>query len=151
MDAVDRALLNRLQEGLPLELDPYGVLAAEIGIPRPELLDRIRTLIVSGRIRRLGGVFDASAMGYSGVLVGAEVPEGIYREVAAFVGAIPGVTHNYRRPGFLNMWFTLTTESDDDRERALRSLRTRFCLARVIEFPRIRSFKLRVFFDMEGE
>lgn len=151
MDAVDRALLNRLQEGLPLERDPYGALAAETGIPRTELLDRIRRLTGSGHIRRLGGVFDAEAMGYSGVLVGAEVPEEIYREVAAFVGAIPGVTHNYRRPGVLNMWFTLTTESDDDRDRTLLALRTRFGLTRVIEFPRIRSFKLRVFFDMEGE
>lgn len=151
MDAVDRALLNRLQEGLPLERDPYGLLAAEIGIPRLELLDRIRRLTESGRIRRLGGVFDAEAMGHTGVLVGAEVPEDVYREVAAFVGAIPGVTHNYRRPGVLNMWFTLTTESDDERERALLALRTRFGLPRVLEFPRIRGFKLRVFFDMEGE
>ena len=151
MDAVDRALLNRLQEGLPLERDPYGALAAETGIPRTELLDRIRRLTASGHIRRLGGVFDAEAMGRTGVLVGAEVPEEIFREVAAFVGAIPGVTHNYRRPGFLNMWFTLTTESDDDRDRTLLALRTRFGLTRVIEFPRIRSFKLRVFFDMEGE
>ena len=151
MDAVDRALLNRLQEGLPLERDPYGVLAAETGIPRSELFDRIRRLTASGHIRRLGGVFDAEAMGYSGVLVGAGVPEEVYREVAAFLGAIPGVTHNYRRPGVLNMWFTLTTESDDDRDRTLLALRTRFGLTRVIEFPRIRSFKLRVFFDMEGE
>ena len=90
-------------------------------------------------------------MGRTGVLVGAEVPEEIFREVAAFVGAIPGVTHNYRRPGVLNMWFTLTTESDDERERTLLALRTRFGLTRVLEFPRIRSFKLRVFFDMEGE
>ena len=67
------------------------------------------------------------------------------------MGAIPGVTHNYRRPGVLNMWFTLTTESDNERERALLALRTRFGLPRVLEFPRIRSFKLRVFFDMEGE
>lgn len=151
MDAVDRTLLNRLQEGLPLERDPFGVLAAEIGIPGTELLDRIRRLTASGHIRRLGGVFDAEAMGYTGVLVGADVPEEIYREVAAFVGAIPGVTHNYRRPGFLNMWFTLATESDGERERALRSLRTRFGLTNVLAFPRVRSFKLRVFFDMEGE
>ena len=151
MDNADRKLINLLQEGLPLERDPYGVFAAKLGVSREEIVERTGALMREGIIRRLGGVFDSGAMGYSSMLVGAHVPEDIFGDAARFVNAHPGVTHNYRRPGVLNMWFTLTTESDDDRDRTLLALRTRFGLTRVIEFPRIRSFKLRVFFDMEGE
>ncbi len=150
MDAVDRKLINLLQEGLPLEKNPFGALAASLGISREEIVERIGALRRKGIVRRLGGVFDSLAMGYSSMLVGARVPEGVFGDVARFVNAHPGVTHNYRRIGFLNMWFTLSTVCDEERDAFLEELLRRFGLTHVFPFPRVRSFKLRVFFDMEG-
>ncbi len=151
MDTVDRKLINLLQEGLPLEKDPFALLAGKAGISKGEIVERVGVLMRQGLVRRLGGVFDSGAMGYSSLLVGAHVPEGVFEAAARFVNAHPGVTHNYRRGGELNMWFTLCYRRDEERDELLEELRRRFGLERVHPFPRVRSFKLRVFFDMESE
>ena len=41
LDAAGRRLLNLLQQGLPLERDPYGILARKLGISRGEVSGRI--------------------------------------------------------------------------------------------------------------
>lgn len=151
LDPVGRKLVNLLQEGLPLEKDPYGILAGKLGVPRSEVAERIRDLTDSGYIRRVGGIFAPVAMGYSSTLVGMRVPEDRFCDVAAFVNSFGGVTHNYRREGFLNMWFTLTVAEDSEKETFIQDIRHRFVLEHVYEFPRARHFKLRVFFDMERE
>ena len=151
LDAVSRKLLNLLQQGLPLERDPYGILARRLGISRGEVSGRIDALKDRGIIRRLGGVFDSAAMGCESLLVGAAVPEEIFGEAAEFVNSFSGVTHNYRRSGALNMWFTIVSRDPGEIERLLETLKERFGLASVHPFPRTAHFKLRVFFDMEGE
>ncbi len=151
LDAAGRQLMNLLQEGLPLEKDPYGILAGELGIPRSDVAERVRELTSSGHIRRVGGIFDPAAMGYSSTLVGMSVPDDIFGDVARFVNGVQGVTHNYRRAGFLNMWFTLSTAGEGDKDALLQHIREGFGLVHVYEFPRARHFKLRVFFDMERE
>ena len=44
MDAIDINLVNLLQEGLPLERDPYGIIARQLEITRSEVLKRIKEL-----------------------------------------------------------------------------------------------------------
>ncbi|MDD3391396.1 MAG: Lrp/AsnC family transcriptional regulator [Synergistales bacterium] len=151
LDAAGRQLVNLLQEGLPLEKDPYGILAGKLGISRSEIAERVRELTASGYIRRVGGIFDPAAMGYSSTLVGMRVPEDIFGDVTRLVNDVPGVTHNYRRKGFLNMWFTLSTAGEGEKDALLQRLSEGFGLIHVYEFPRARHFKLRVFFDMERE
>lgn len=151
MDSAGRQLVNLLQEGLPIEKDPYGILAGKLGISRSGVAERVSELIASGYIRRVGGIFDPAAMGYSSTLVGMRVPEDIFGDVARFVNSVQGVTHNYRRTGFLNMWFTLSVAEDSEKETFIKDIRVRFALDHVYEFPRARHFKLRVFFDMERE
>jgi len=151
LDAAGRQLVNLLQEGIPLEKDPYGILAGKLGISRSEIAERVCELIASGYIRRVGGIIDPTAMGYSSTLVGMRVPEDIFVDVTRFVNGVQGVTHNYRRTGFLNMWFTLSTAGEEEKDALLKRLREVFDLVHVYEFPRARHFKLRVFFDMERE
>ena len=150
MDASDRKLMNLLQQGLPLRQDPYAGIGAALGLTRQEVADRITALLEAGYIRRLGGTFDTAAMGYSSLLVGMRVPEALFADVERFVNACAGVTHNYRRNAALNMWFTLTVQHEAEKDAFLASLRQTFGLAEVYEFPKLRSFKLRVFFDMES-
>ena len=149
MDPLDMKLMNRLQKGLPLDMNPYGLMGEELGIPRSEVLDRIKHLVSEGYIRRIGGTFDTSQMGYTSVLMGARVPEERLREVACYVNGFPGVTHNYLRSGALNMWFTLSVRSLEEKEGLLRSLEEQFSMTEIYEFPRLKSYKLNVFFDME--
>jgi DNA-binding Lrp family transcriptional regulator len=150
MDAIDRNLINSLQEGLPLAKDPYQITGQSLGIERAEVLERIKNLLEAGYIRRLGGIFETSAMGYTSILIGAHVPENIFPETARYINSFSGVTHNYRRTGFLNMWFTFSCQRKEEKAILLKNLQEKFALAVFREFPNLHNFKLRVFFDMTG-
>lgn len=150
MDQIDMKLVNRLQQGLPLEQDPYGALGSDLGLSRSEVLGRIAALTEAGYIRRLGGTFDSRKMGYSSILIGAQVPENVFDEAAGYVNAFPGVTHNYRRSGDLNMWFTLCTQHAAEKSAFINGFRDQFSIPELYEFPNLKNYKLHVFFDMEG-
>lgn len=149
MDALDMKLMNRLQQGLPLELNPYGILAEALGVSRAEVLERIRRLVAEGYIRRIGGAFDTRKMGYASVLMGARIPEERFYAAAAYVNGFSGVTHNYRRGGALNMWFTLSIKDPCEKEALIRGLKEQFAIEEIYEFHKQKSYKLQVFFDME--
>lgn len=150
MDATNIKLMNLLQKGLPLEKNPYGILAAQLEITRAELLARIKDLYQEGYIRRLGGTFNNSGMGYTSILFGIHVPDDIFDPVADYVNSFKCVTHNYQRNGKLNMWFTFSCSDVAEKEAFLQGLRGRFEILEIFEFPNLRNYKLKVYFDMEG-
>ena len=145
----DKKLLDRLQQGLPLEPDPLGRIAGELGLDRDELVRRIHTLQTAGYIRRLGGVWDAGKLGFHSLLVGGAVAPEDLPAVIQRVNAHPGVTHNYLRQGPLNLWFTLTTNSPSQGEAFLAKLQTDFPGCKFYPFPKVKSYKLKVFFPLE--
>lgn len=150
MDAINTKLINLLQKGLPLEKDPYGILAKQLEISKSEVLARIKELFEAGYIRRLGGTFNNSSLGYTSVLFGMHVPEDIFDTVAAYVNSFKGVTHNYQRSNYLNMWFTFAFANPAEKELLLQGLEERFEITGIFEFSNLKYYKLNVFFDMEG-
>ena len=150
MDSIDEKLVNILQLGLPLEKDPYKIVAEQLGISKQEIIKRLKKLQEKGYIRRIGGSFNTQALGYKSTLIGMHVPENIFPEVALFVNDNKGVTHNYKRNSFLNMWFSLSVNQESIKYKFLDTLREKFFLEHVLEFPSQQIFKLRVFFDMES-
>ncbi|MDD2569184.1 MAG: Lrp/AsnC family transcriptional regulator [Clostridia bacterium] len=151
MDADDKKLINLLQQGLPLEEDPYAIIAGTMNKSKSEILARIKKLSQAGYIRRLGGTFDTNAMGFNSMLIGAHVPENIFYEVAEYINSYDNVTHNYRRSAHLNMWFTFTAKDEKTRTDFITALKEKFNnIEEVLEFPNLQNFKLHVFFDMES-
>lgn len=149
MDAVNRKLINLLQKGLPLEKNPYGILAAQLEISRAEVLERIQDLFGKGYIRRLGGVFNNSSMGYASILFGIRVSEDILEPVTAYINSFQGVTHNYQRNDLLNVWFTFSFSDPAEKESLVQGLKERFNIQEIFEFPKLRNYKLNVYFDLE--
>ncbi|HWQ80204.1 MAG TPA: hypothetical protein VN381_15360 [Anaerovoracaceae bacterium] len=150
MDSINMKLMNLLQKGLPLEKDPYGLLAAQLEISRSEVTARIRDLFQEGYIRRLGGTFNNSGMGYTSLLFGIHVPDDMVDPVAAYVNSFKGVTHNYQRNGMLNMWFTFSFSDPAEKEPLIEGLMGRFEILEIFEFPKLRNYKLDVYFDLES-
>ncbi|SDI96807.1 AsnC family transcriptional regulator [Billgrantia gudaonensis] len=111
LDAADRRIINRLQEGLPLVASPYASVAAEIGLSEGELLYRLERLLESGVLSRFGPMYHAERLGGGLTLAALAVPESEYPRVTELVNAFPEVAHNYRREHRLNMWFVLATET----------------------------------------
>ena len=102
MDALDRALIVATQGGLPLVSDPWADLGGPLGISGDEVRRRLGALLDAGIIRRIGVVPNHYAIGWTanGMTVW-DVDDAAVDALGAEVGALPFVTHCYRRQGRL--------------------------------------------------
>lgn len=105
IDDFDRALIVATQGGLPLVPRPYQVLGEQLGVPAETVMRRLQGLLDAGIIRRIGAVPNHYAIGWTanGMTVWDVADERI-DELGAAVGALPFVTHCYRRPRALPAW-----------------------------------------------
>ena len=105
MDALDHALVAATQAGLPLTRDPYGDVAARLGVTRDEVLGRLAAHLESGAIRRIGLIPNHYALGVSanGMSVW-DIDDAQVDVIGEKVGALPFVTHCYRRPRHPPHW-----------------------------------------------
>lgn len=105
LDATDHQLILATQGGLPLVPHPYAVIAQQLGLSEDEVLQRLQALLDSGVIRRIGAVPNHYAIGYAanGMSVW-NVADSEVDRLGALVGALPIVTHCYRRPRHLPAW-----------------------------------------------
>ena len=136
LDATDRLLINRLQDGLPLQHAPFAPVAKEAGLAEAEVVDRITRLREIGAITRFGPFLDAEAMGGAFCLCAMAVPADRFDEVMTLVNAHPEVAHNYERTHALNMWFVLATDSPAGIDRTARAIGDETGL-RVMLFPKL--------------
>jgi DNA-binding Lrp family transcriptional regulator len=139
LDATDRLLINRLQDGLPLTHAPFAPVAAEAGIPETEVASRIARLREIGAITRFGPFLDAEAMGGAFCLCAMAVPEDRFDEVVTFVNAMPEVAHDYEREHKLNMWFVLACERPEGIAAATAQIGGGTGL-KVLCFPKLKEF-----------
>ncbi|HLO93342.1 MAG TPA: Lrp/AsnC family transcriptional regulator [Burkholderiaceae bacterium] len=139
LDALDAALINRLQGTLPLVSRPFTAVAGELGCSEAELLDRLHRLLGEGTLTRFGPLFQIERAGGRFVLAALQVPQDRYEAVTALVNAHPEVAHNYRREHRLNMWFVLATEQEVDVARAVHAIEAETGLE-VWAFPKEREY-----------
>jgi siroheme decarboxylase len=104
-DDLDRRLIIATQGGLPLVPRPYDALAEQLGMAPAEVQTRLAAMLESGLIRRIGAVPNHYALGYrhNGMTVWDVADERV-DELGETVGALPFVTHCYRRPRHLPDW-----------------------------------------------
>ncbi|WP_150523106.1 Lrp/AsnC family transcriptional regulator [Roseibium sediminis] len=136
---LDRKLINRLQDDLPLVPEPFADLSREFGISQDELVDRIKALRDTGVLTRFGPFFDAEALGGAFCLCAMEVPPQRFEEVLTKVNAFPEVAHNYERDHRLNMWFVLATERPTGISATALAIEKSTGL-KVLLFPKEREF-----------
>jgi DNA-binding Lrp family transcriptional regulator len=99
VDAIDRAIVRATQAGLPLSVRPYHTVAERLGLPAEEVIARVRRMLAAGIIRRIGAVPNHYRLGYraNGMSVW-DVPDERVSKLGRRVGALPFVSHCYRRP-----------------------------------------------------
>lgn len=122
MDDLDRLIVNRLQDGLPVVERPYAAAAEMLGLDEATLIARLRALLADGTLSRFGPMFDAERLGGAFCLCAMQVPPERFDEVAAAVNALPTVAHNYARDHALNMWFVLATERPEGIAEAIATI-----------------------------
>ncbi|WP_211285664.1 Lrp/AsnC family transcriptional regulator [Marinobacter guineae] len=119
---VERAVINRLQTGLPLAHSPYAAVASELGLTEQALLHTLTDLLDRRILTRFGPMFHAGEMGGGLTLAAMRIPENDFEDVARKVNAFDEVAHNYRREHELNMWFVLATEAPEDIARVIAAI-----------------------------
>jgi DNA-binding Lrp family transcriptional regulator len=119
LDAQDRAIVNRLQDGFPICEQPFAAAARELGLTEQALIERLQRLLREGVLTRFGPLYQIERAGGAFVLAAMEVaPEDVER-VAAIVNRFDEVAHNYERAHRLNLWFVVAAASQREADEAL--------------------------------
>jgi DNA-binding Lrp family transcriptional regulator len=139
-----------LQEGLPISWRPFERIAEELDSDEETVLQQVVELKSAGIIRRIGALINYRALGKTSTLVTAHIPQENLPEVTEAINSLEGVSHNYLRNHFYNLWFTLQAQKDEDIDVTLSNLSERFGID-FYSLPVKRFFKLDVRFDAVGE
>lgn len=101
----ERALVRAVQGGLPLVAHPYAAIGQRLGLEESQVISTLQGMLARGAIRRIGVVPNHYAIGYraNGMSVW-DVDDGEVDALGERVGALPFVTHCYRRPRRLPLW-----------------------------------------------
>jgi DNA-binding Lrp family transcriptional regulator len=146
MDALDRAIINELQGGLPLSDSPYAAVAEQLGTSEDELLRRLDALLANGTLSRFGPMYHAERLGGALTLAAMQVPPADLDRVAARVNAHPEVAHNYAREHVLNMWFVLATETPERISEVIADIERETGL-KVYNMPKLEEFYVGLRFE----
>ncbi len=147
MDAIDRAILNIIQEEFPLTEKPFEAIGRQVEINEKEALERVKKLKEEGFIRRIGLVLERKKLGYASLLCGVHIDDNRIEEVAGTISEEPGVTHNYERDGELNLWFTVTMKTIGDIDIFLGNIEKKYSLT-IYRFPEKKTFKIKTYFPV---
>jgi len=103
--SLDERLVRATQAGLPLVTEPYAALAATLGVSEAQVIERFEAMLADRRVRRIGAVPNHYALGYTanGMSVW-DVDDAEVDALGPRVGALPFVSHCYRRPRRLPEW-----------------------------------------------
>lgn len=105
LDSIDRKIIVATQQGLPITAEPYAEIARTINISVSEVITRLCNMRENGIIRRVGLVPNHYALGYtSNGMTVWNVPDERASELGHAIGALPFVSHCYRRPRHMPNW-----------------------------------------------
>jgi DNA-binding Lrp family transcriptional regulator len=101
----DRRLLTALEDGLAAVARPYAELASRAGVSEGEAILRLRRLVATGAVKRLGLVVRHRELGYrANAMAVWDVPDDRLAEAGRRAAALPFVTLCYSRPRRQPVW-----------------------------------------------
>lgn len=145
---IDRRLLDDWQRDFPITSRPFLALGEVLGIGEEEVIDRLQTMHGAGRVSRLGATIAPNTISASTLAAVAAPPDQI-EDVAALIGAQPGVNHNYQREDTWNLWF-VATGPDREHVDAMLSQISDDSGLRVLDLRLMRPFNVDLGFKMDG-
>ena len=149
-DQTDLAILNALQDDLPLVSRPWKVIAERLGIAETEILGRIKRLEEAGIIRGISPVLESRHLGLNAAtLVALRVPEERVNEIAAIISSYPEVSHNFRRDHSYSLWFTIAAQNGEGIQNVLNEIldRTGISASDALDLPTLKKIKIDVRFS----
>jgi DNA-binding Lrp family transcriptional regulator len=104
-DAIQKALIDEIQSGLPLVERPYAEIAQKLHIDEQEVMRRIEIMLTSGAIRRMGVVVRHHELGYrANAMLVWDIADERVSEVGEQLSRVDCITLCYQRPRHLPHW-----------------------------------------------
>lgn len=136
LDEIERRLVMALQEGLPLFIRPFSVLASRLGCDESDVLERIRRWCAEGVIKRFGVVVSLQESGSRGdALLVHDVPDAEVIRLGNLLAREADVSLCYQRPRVLpdwpyNLFCSIRGNNHDEVRGRVEDLRARLGLSR---------------------
>jgi DNA-binding Lrp family transcriptional regulator len=148
IDQTDKLIINRIQSDFPINRNPFGSIAKELGLTESDVLNRVRKLKENGIIRRIGGNFSPEKVGFFSTLCAAKVPDDQINKFAEYVNTFPGVTHNYVRENDFNIWFTFIASSVEKIADNIKTIKNKNGIDTIANLPATMVFKINAQFKL---
>jgi siroheme decarboxylase len=150
LDQVDLAILDALQDDLPLVSRPWEAIADRLNITQTAMIGRMNRLKGAGVIRGISPVLESRRLGlHAATLVALPVPEERMDEIAAIISSYAEVSHNFGRDHYYSLWFTIAADNETGIQRVLDEIvqRTGIPASDLLNLPTIKRIKIDVRFS----
>lgn len=124
---LDKSIIRKIQDDLPLVPEPYKSIASDLGITENELINKIHEFCNTGIIRRFGATLNHKNVGFKeNAMVVWNVPDERIKEVSKIMTAFSQVSHCYERPTFPNWPYNIFTmvhgETKEECEKIVKEI-----------------------------
>ena len=143
---LDIKLIKYTQDGLPLTKTPYKDIADGMDMTEEEVIDRLKSLLESGKIRRLAASIAHRKIGInSNAMTVWKVPQDKVDECGKIMAAFEEVTHCYERPTFpgweYNVFTMIHGYTDEECENVIERIKQETGLSDYVMLYSEREFK----------
>ncbi len=123
----EKQIIRELQNGIPLVHRPFKILAQKLRTTEEELINKIKSLLDRGYIRRFGATVRHHDLGYpANAMVVWNVPDELAEEKGRIMAGFKEVSHCYqrpRRPGWpYNLFTVVHGRSREECVRAVKKI-----------------------------
>lgn len=147
LSALDKQLLNLLQQGFPVCERPFLEVAQQVNSTEQAVIESLDALLANKTLSRFGPMFDATCLGGAVTLAALSVPEASFEQVAALVNSFDQVAHNYRRAHDYNMWFVIAAGSQAEIQAVIKAIEEKTQLS-VLNLPKLEEFYVGLYFPV---
>ena len=143
LSAIDRRILNFIQEDIPFEVEPFKTLSKKVGIDREEFIERLKKLKEEKFIRTFSARLNHKRLKFKSTLLGLKIPLNKIESIAGDIVKYPEVTHCYLREGEYNLWVVFLCLKKKRLDGFLRKLSKQIGRGNILNLTTKRQFKLK--------
>jgi DNA-binding Lrp family transcriptional regulator len=144
---LEQQLINHYQKGFPLTSRPFKTIAEQLSVDEATVLTCYQQLEQQGILSRIGPVFNHQQAGVSTLAAIACKPNELSK-IADIVSAFDAVNHNYAREHHYNLWFVITTHSEEALNAVINQIEQQTQYS-VLVLPMVRSFHIDLAFPID--
>jgi DNA-binding Lrp family transcriptional regulator len=153
MNLTEKKLLTLIQREFPLISFPFKKIGNKLNLKEKDVINIIKTLKEKNIIRQISGIFDSKSIGYKSTLIAMEIENRYLSKIVKFINSHPGVTHNYKRNGRINLWFTLSLSSNSKlgMQKTIKIFKEKCHPKTTLILPTLKLYKIGVKLDLTDE